>query len=102
MKASQLGELLRFRGGMPLVILRDVDSEGRIAAYCGGERVATVGPGNLIGVREQAYLLSYPDSKIEIRGSWRDVAECLSVLQQTASWDEVLELVEAQRAFDEF
>lgn len=103
MDAAQLRELLRFKGGMPPLVLRDHGSEGgRIAVYCGGKRVATAAPGELIWADEQAFLLSYPDSIMEFRGSWTHVAEWLSVLQQTGSWDDVMECAEGQWAFDEF
>ena len=103
MNAAQLTELLRFKGGMPYMILRDHEvGGGRVKVYCGGKRVATAAPGELIGADEQAFLLSFPDSIMEFRGSWTQVAEWLSVLQQTGSWNDVMECAEGQWAFDEF
>ncbi len=84
------------------MVLRDHEvGGGRIIVYIGGQRVATVGPGELIRADEQAFLLSYPDSEMEFRSSWGGIAEGLSVLQQTGSWHEVLECFEGQWAFDE-
>lgn len=88
MNAKQLTQLLQFKGGMPYMILRD-GKDGRIAVYNGPTRIATCGPGEMLGADEEAFLMSYPDSIFEYRCSWMQIAQALSTLQQTGSWDEV-------------
>lgn len=88
MNAKQLTEMLQFKSGMPYMVLRD-HSGGRIAVYSGGVRIATAGPGEMLGADEEAFLMSYPDSQFEYRCGWEQVAVGLSILQQTGSWNEV-------------
>lgn len=88
MNAAELTSMLKFKSGMPYMVLRNNEG-GRIAVYSDGKRIATAGPGEMLGDDSEAFLLSYPNSVFEYRCSWQQVATALSLLQQTGYWDEV-------------
>ena len=98
MKARQLALVLKFKGGRHCLVLRDHET-GHISVFKGGEHVATAGPGRLIAVEQEAYLLSACDC-YEFRGSWYAVARALSVLQQTGDWEEAYSEAEAVTEFE--
>jgi hypothetical protein len=96
MKARPLTGLLNFRGDRPGLVLRDHET-GHISVHKGSEHVATAGPGSLLALQQEAYLMSICGNH-EIRGSWYAVARALSILQQTNDWDEAY--AEAQSVTD--
>jgi len=97
--ARKLSSMLQFMGGKPMLTLRDHDN-GRIKVFKGNNWIATVVPGSVWLIDEQAALLSYPDSELEWRGSYDTIASGLSVLQQTGEWEKAEEAFEATRELD--
>ena len=93
--ARKLNSMLSFKGGKPLLTLRDHE-KGRIKVFKGGDWIATVVPRALWLIDEQAALLSYPDSNQEWRGGYDAIAFGLSVLQQTEDW------IQAEEGFENF
>lgn len=96
MKARILSSLLKFRGGRPGLVLRDHET-GHISVFRCNEHVATAGPGSLLALQQEAYLMSICGNH-EIRGSWYAIARAMSILQQTGDWDEAY--TEAQAVTD--
>ena len=59
---------------------------GRIKVLSNGEHIATLGPGRLMALDQEAFLLSYPDSNEEWRGSWASITAGLAVFRMTGDW----------------
>jgi len=98
MKARQLALVLKFKGGRHCLVLRDHET-GHISVFRGNEHVATAGPGHLLALEQEAYLLSACNNH-EVRGSWYAVARALSVLQQTGDWEEAYSEAQAVTEFE--
>ena len=84
MNARELTEWLQFVGGKPMLILRDHEG-GRIKVFQSGEWIATVGPGSLLGLDEEAFFLGKTGDieGCEERTTWGGIAALLSQYQQT-------------------
>jgi len=92
--ARKVSSLLQFMGGKPMLTLRD-HTNGRIKVFKGNDWIATIVPGSIWMIDQQACLLSYPDSEIEWRGSYDAIAFGLSALQQTEDWFKAEEAFES-------
>ena len=86
MDANQLNHMMRFKGGRPMLILRD-HVGGRIKVFKGGLWIATVTPGHLMCLECEAVLLGCEHAGdeycFEERTTYGGVAYALSSLQQT-------------------
>ncbi len=84
--ARKVSSMLQFMGGKAMLTLRDHEN-GRIKVFKGSAWVATIIPGHVWMIDQQACLLSHPDSEIEWRGTYDAIAFGLSALQQTEDWN---------------
>lgn len=80
--ARSLSSRLAFKGGLPLLVLRDHEG-GRIKVFRDSQWVATIVPGSLLCLDCEALLLSYPDSNVEWRGRLAIIAVGLNAFQQS-------------------
>ncbi len=98
MKARQLALLLKYKGGRHCLVLRDHET-GHISVFRCNEHVATAGPGSLLALQQEAYLMSICGNH-EIRGSWYAIARAMSILQQTGDWEEAYSEAQAVTEFE--
>ena len=84
MNASRLFTSLSFVGGRPMLILRD-HTEGRIKVFLNGVWVATAGPGHLMDLDCEAFLLGREEEghTFEERTTWGGIMVALSEFQKT-------------------
>ena len=97
MNAAIFRMMCRFEGGKPGLYLRD-HTAGRIEVLTAkNEWIATVIPGELLGVDSEAVLLSLDQvSDYEYRVSYGEAAALVSALQQ-GGWDAADEAYDAIR-----
>ncbi len=95
MNASKFAMMCRFEGGKPGLYFRD-HTAGRIKVLTAkNEWIATVVPGELLGVDAEAVVLSMCNSN-EFRVSYGEAAALISAIQQ-GGWDAADEVYDAIR-----
>ena len=96
MNATQFRTMCRFEGGKPGLYFRD-HTAGRIKVMTKNEWIATVIPGELLGVDSEAVVMSKDQaSDYEWRVSYGEAAALISALQQ-GGWDAADEVYDAIR-----
>ena len=95
MNASKFRMMCRFEGGKPGLYFRD-HLAGRIKVLTAtGEWIATVIPGEILGVDTEAVVMSFGQaSHYEYRVSYGEAAALVSALQQ-GGWDAADEAYDA-------
>lgn len=95
MNAAIFRMMCRFEGGKPGLYFRD-HTAGRIKVLAAtGEWIATVIPGEILGVDTEAVVMSFDQaSHYEWRVSYGEAAALISALQQ-GGWDAVDEVYDA-------